>query len=143
MSLIEKLKTDTLSARKNKAPQAAALRTILGEIDTKSKLKGTKIDDTLALNIIKSTLKGLEETIAHLDKTNRVEDLEQAKLEKDVLDRYLPQSLTETQLQSVIQIAIKNGCSQMGQVMQHLKAHHNGAYDGKLAAKIAKQELAT
>lgn len=143
MSLIQKIKSDSLNARKNKAPHAAALKTILGELDTKSKLKGAKVDDTLALNIVKSTINGLDETIEHLEKTDRVNDIKQAKLEREMLNDYLPQNLSEAEINSIIKTAVSNGCSQMGQVMQHLKTHHNGAYDGKLAAQLAKKELST
>ena len=141
MSLITQLKADTLTARKNKAPQAAVLRTILGDLETKGKQKGTTVDDTLALSVIKSTIKGLDETITHLEGTTRTDDLTQAKIERDTLTAYLPKVMDETTLRSVVQHAITEGNTNIGSLMGYLKNNHGGAYDGKTASVIVKQEL--
>lgn len=141
MTLIDTLKADTLTARKNKDASAAVLRTVLGAIDTRSKQKGTVVDDALALSIIKSTLKGLEDTLASLENTQRTEAIAQTKLEIDTLTIYLPKQMSEAALLEAIDAGIKSGHTAIGPLMGYLKTNFEGQYDGKQASQLVRQAI--
>ena len=65
--------------------------------------------------------------------------------EKEVLDRYLPKTLSEDELTKVVEELIeKNGFTtmkDMGNVMKILKETYPNQYDGKLASTIIRNKL--
>jgi len=66
--------------------------------------------------------------------------------EKAVIERYLPEQLSEDQLRELVVETVKTmGASspaQLGQVIGSVKAQAGAAADGSLIAKIAKEVLA-
>lgn len=70
-------------------------------------------------------------------------DKEQAEIE--VIERYLPKQLSETEAREAITAIIDElGLSspkELGQVMKALKARHPGQVDGKVASSLARELL--
>jgi uncharacterized protein YqeY len=139
MSLLETIREHTLSARKNKAPEAGGLVTLLGEIDTKAKtLKPARdLKDDEVVAIVRKFLKGINEM---MELSEAAPD-DKLKAEKAALERYLPKQMSEDEIRDFCKARIAEGLN-MGQIMGALKASHPGQYDGKLASGIAKSLLA-
>ncbi|MSU91884.1 hypothetical protein GE300_20115 [Rhodobacteraceae bacterium 2CG4] len=55
MSLLQTIRADALAARKAKAPEAGVLVTLIGEIDTKAKLRpaGSELTDDEVVAVVK------------------------------------------------------------------------------------------
>jgi uncharacterized protein YqeY len=149
-TLIETIKKDQLQARKNKDSFAAtALTTLIGEAEMIGKNDGNRQStDEEVVGVVGKFVKNINDTIKELNKkggdnTARVADLEK---EKTILNAYMPKQLTEDELRAEMQKLIAefslSGPKGMGVLMKELKARFNGAYDGTLASKVAKEVLA-
>ena len=146
MSLIEQIKQANLEARKSKNSVAAALLTTLySDIVTVGKNAGNRsTTEAEAVAVIKKFIKGVDETIAAF---NGKEDsrLNSALIEKEILNKFLPVQLSETEIAEVVKSVISTienaSAKHMGQIMKHLKDNYSGQYDGALASKVIKQLL--
>jgi hypothetical protein len=141
MSLIDTIKADSLKARKEKSPTSAVLLTVLGTIETRAKQKGSLTGDEMTFSVVKSTLKGLDDTIAILENKDRDADLVKAKAERDALLVYIPKGLSDEELQRAIDTGKSEGATNVGALMGYLKANHTGLYDGKKASKMVQESL--
>lgn len=128
-TLFEQIKNDRNDFRKaGLKAQAGILTVLVGEIDTKSKIK--ELTDADIVAIIKKLIASNEETIKLSGAVEVTLQLENA-----VLYNYLPQQLTEGQLRE-----IATHWDNLGAFMKHLKEAYAGRYDGKLA-KVAFESV--
>lgn len=139
--LFEKIQQDLLAERKIKSPYCSTLRTVVGEIQTKSKMKNAELDDTIVISVVKSNIKGLDQTIEQLAETNRNIDHLAACAEKKFLEKYLPKIMSEDELRDVITPYMTNGTVGIGEIMQMLKSSHPNQYDAKMASNIIKDMM--
>lgn len=141
MSLFQTLKIDALEARKaRRTKTAAALTTLIGELETFSKNAGRDPTDADVVTFVKKTVKNIDETLKVISnkEDERAIDLEH---EKVIFERYLPRQLDEAQLGTIIDLAISSGATSVGDVMKLLKTSYGGQYDGALASTILKQRF--
>jgi uncharacterized protein YqeY len=96
--LIEKIKHDQLVARKNRDQiESTLLTTLIGEADMVGKNNGNRDPfDEEVISVVKKFLKGVNETIAILEKSGR--DVSQFEKEREILDSYLPTQLTKEKI---------------------------------------------
>ena len=145
MSLLEKIKSDQLQARKNREQlKSVLLTTVIGEASAIGKNDGNReTTDQEVTAVIQKFLKGINETHAYLIKANDP-DLEAAlttvKNEKEILEGYLPTQLTVEQLTGIIGAQLHTGTlvkgpTLKGTAMKYLKETFAGQYDGKVAAQ--------
>jgi len=144
MTLIAKIKSEQITARKNRnGPMAALLTTLIGEAEMVGKNAGREVLDAEVVATIKKFIKSIDETIKALGADD--ERARAAIDEKVVLEHFLPKQMSENELTVVVQ-AIKQelsaGQKDMGKVMGLLKTRHDGQYDGKLASTVVKTVLA-
>ena len=146
MSLLQQIKGAQLIARKSKATLAAALlTTLIGEAEMIGKNAGNReTTDAEVVAVIKKFIKNIDETLEALkfSSDGRVQD---ANLEKRILETFLPKQLSEDELRKIVEdIKSEINATQkdMGKVMGLLKARHDGLYDGKLASTLVKNVLA-
>lgn len=148
MSLLDSIKKDQLEARKAKnAVKASLLTTLLGEVQIVGKNDGNReTTDVETISIIRKFIKNINETLTHLSK--QTESPFQSELgemkdkftqEKEILEVYLPQQMSEGQLLKVLSLQIAEGnliqgASFKGQAMKYLKDNFAGTYDGKQAS---------
>ena len=150
MSLLEQIKTASLEARKARdVISATLLTTLLAEATNVGKNDGNREStDAEVVAVVKKFIKGVDETMAHLEKLDgdHTKTTAIAVAEKSVLSQFVPTQLDEAQLQAVIDslvagLATRNA-KQMGAVMKQLKEKYEGHYDGQLASKLIKTALA-
>jgi uncharacterized protein YqeY len=145
--LIEQIKKDQVEARKTKSALAATLlTTVIGEATTVAKnAQRVNPTDEEVTAVIKKFLKGINDTQEALRKGNALDTAERMAVvnaEQEILERYLPQQMTEVQLQIIVNAAILGGTPEnMGALMGYLKQNHAGQYDGKMANSVIKGVL--
>jgi uncharacterized protein YqeY len=159
MSLIEKIKASQVEARKARNTLAATLlTTLLGEANmvAKNAQRDAPTDEEVQA-VVKKFLKGNAETQAIIHKAVAAQEehhpayisqeimskLTVAQEEQKILEGYLPQQLSESELIQIVNTAIQAGtASNVGALMGFLKANHAGKYDGKIASAAVKTALA-
>ena len=141
MSLAEKIKKDQFESRKNKdAVKASLLTTLYSEVSMKGKNAGRETSDDEAIQVIQKFLKGVNETIGYLEKDlNKNEALEVAKVEKNILEGYLPKMASIEDIRAEISSLKSNGITNLGAIMKGLKDKFGSSLDGKLASQLAKE----
>jgi uncharacterized protein YqeY len=136
MTILQQIESKALAARKAKDTVAKNLLiTLLGELETKAKRGGEEVTDTLVISTVKKFMDSATDTLKHVAGVN-AESEEQCKQELDILKHFLPDQLTESQIESAITMA---DVKSLGEAMGFLKKSFAGQYDGALASKVAKR----
>jgi len=140
MTLMQKIKDDQLTARKEKSWKAMALTTLLGEAAMIGKNDGNReTTDPECVAVIKKFIKNMEDTakLCGLD--------DHTAMEIDMLNDYLPKQMENTALVvAVQQIVLEHaltGPRDMGTVMKLFKEKYDGQYDGKELSVVVKGVL--
>jgi len=132
--LVDQLKADRMTAMKERnAVAKTILTTLLGELEGAAKRGNSDITDDMVIRTCKKFVAANLEVIAF--NGNNVEQLAEENI---VLDRFIPKQLTKDELYAIIEGLEADN---LGTVMKHLKANHDGTYDGKLAANVAHTVL--
>lgn len=145
MTLPERLKTDLLTALKAKAePDRTVLRSLLTALKNAEIAAGAPLDEAAAAGVLQKQLKQRQESVAAY--AERPELAQNEEAEATVIRRYLPDPLSEEELQKLVDTAIQStgatGASQMGTVMGALKPLIAGRADGAAVASLVKARLA-
>lgn len=134
----KQLEQDTLQARKSRAGEKATLlTTVLAQVKTRAIDDGHReANDEDVVVVVRQFLKSANENI-ELAKKNH-SDSSVFENEKNILQNYLPQQMSEEELtQAIKELAANN----IGEAMKGLKEKYHGRYDGKLASQIVKKVL--
>lgn len=103
------------------------------------------LDDTEIEGVIAREVKKRRESIALYEQNNRPELAENEQKEIEVLAGYLPQQLTDDEIQAVIDEVITGlgdvDMKAMGQVIGAVKAKCGTAADGATVARLVKATL--
>ena len=129
------IKKDMMDAMKSgSTSKRDILRVLMGEIQRNEQSTGGKLE--LTNNDI---IKLVKKMVENIKETNGDDN------EVIVLSEYLPKSLTESELESIIGFQIsENGYSSMkdmGTIMKFLSESYPSQYDGKLASNIIRNKL--
>ncbi len=146
MSLKESLIQDLKEAMKNgdaiakEAIQMARSAVLQVEKDQK-----VTLDDDGILEIIAKEVKKRIDTMPDFEKSGRQDRIDNLKAEIEVLKRYLPEQLTETQIEDIVKEAIAStgatSAKEIGKVMQAVMPKTKGRADGKIINQIVKKLL--
>ena len=103
-------------------------------------------DDALVVEVLQKMVKQRRESIDMYEKGGREELAEIERGEVAVIERFLPQTLSEDETRAAIE-AIKaeigaSGMKDMGRVMAELKARHAAVLDMSKASGLVKASLA-
>lgn len=136
--LFDDIAKANIQALKDHDKQARAILSVVyGKLKLQSIEKGTKtLEDGECLRIISKTMKELEEEQAGYAKANRPEQVEEIEKQKETLQKFLPQMLSEDEIRAEID---KLEDKTIPNVMKHFKIHFNGLCDMGLVSKIAKE----
>jgi len=148
MSLQNDIKEDLMKARYAKNTDVVKiLSTLLGEasIIGKSKRNGESTDEEV-VSVVKKFLMGIEENLKMHEFINEQSQIcNSLRYERDLISKYMPQQLSESELKTIIQGIIKefqlNSIRQVGLVMSELKKNYSGRYDGNIAIQLVKESL--
>lgn len=146
MSLKDQLKEDMKAAMKAREEGKTALSVIRM---VNSAIKNTEIndkvelDDAGVLGILAKEMKTRQDSLEEFIKAGREDLIAHVKDEMAVLQKYMPAQLTEDEIRTIVQDAIK-ACGDnvnMGNVMKHVMPKTKGRADGKLVNSIVKEQL--
>ena len=154
MDLKEKFQLDLKTAtREKKEVEVSVLRQLLATILNKEKEKRFKsgeekdiqLTDEEVIEVISTEVKKRKEAITEYEKGERPELVEKEKRELEILEKYLPEQLSEEEIKKLVKEAIeKVGASEpkdMGKVMSELMPQVKGKADGSQVSKIVKELL--
>lgn len=142
MNLKQRIQDDMKTALKSgDKPKLSAIRLILAaikqrEIDARADLSEAEI-----LAVLDKMAKQRRESIACFEAAGRDDLVQKEQTELEVIQSYLPQALTEAEIEVLIRSAIAEigaqGVQDMGKVMAKLKPKIQGRADlGQVSAKV-------
>jgi len=121
------------------------LRNIIGKIKATQIDKGETLTDEESLKILKTAAKQLKESLDQYRKGGRDDLAEKEAFELTLLEKYLPEQLSEEQIRQTVKNIVKNTGSgsmqDMGKVMGATMQELAGSADGKIVQKIVQEEL--
>ena len=111
-----------------------------------SRTKGQKeMSDSELIAILKKMIKQRKDSIEQFDKGGRADLSEIEKNELLVLDKYMPEMMSEEAINELVTKTISElgaaGPQDMGKVMGHLKGSVGDSADMGLVSKIVKEKL--
>ena len=146
MSLKELLVQDLKHAMKDgdsvskTAIQMARSAVLQVEKDTR-----VTLDDDGIVEIIAKEVKKRMDTLPDFERSNRQDLIDNLKAEIEVLKKYLPQQLSECEIEEIVKEAISStgatSAKEIGKVMQAVMPKTRGKADGKLVNQIVKKLL--
>jgi uncharacterized protein len=117
----------------------AAIKNI--EID-----KQIALDDAAVVNVVRSQIKQIEETIAGFEAAGRGDETGDEKSKVETLKAFLPVGLSDAALEAIVAgVVASTGAESMrdmGKVMGLVKAEVAGRADGGTIARLVKAALA-
>lgn len=148
----EKIQEDLSRAIKQQnSLVTGVLRMVLAAISNKEKEKKYKeekenLNKEELIEIISSEAKKRKEAILEYKKAGRKELLEKEKEELEILQKYLPEQLSEEELKNIVKGAIEeigaDSINNLGKVMAKVMPMVKGKADGNKVSQIAKKLLA-
>ena len=127
----------------------STLRMLLAEMANKEKDKQYKKKESLTeeekIDIISSEAKKRKDSINEFEKGNRQDLADKEKLELEVLQKYLPEQLSEEDIRKIVEETIKEVSAEtmqdFGKIMGALMPKVKGKADGNMVSKIVKELL--
>ena len=123
------------------------LRNIIGKIKTTQIDKGETLTDEESLKILKIAAKQLKESLDQYRKGGRDDLAEKEAFELTLLEKYLPEQLSEEHIRQIVKNIVKNTGSgsmqDMGKVMGATMQELAGSADGKIVQRIVQEELSS
>ena len=101
------------------------------------------LDDDGIIEILAKEVKKRRDSMPDYERAGRQDLVDNIKAEIDVLLKYLPQQLTEEELEIIVKKAVQetgaNSVKDLGKVMQIVMPLVKGRADGKMINQIAKK----
>ena len=146
MSLKEKLQEDLKSSMKNKDTNKKSVITLIRasikqyEVDNRVELGDEEITDLIA-----KQLKQTRDSRDEFAKAGREDLVEKADAEIEILKEYLPQQLSEEELNEIVISTISEvgatSMKDMKNIMSSIMPKVKGRADGKLINELVKKNL--
>jgi len=131
--------------RAKDSARLSALRLLTAAMKQKEVDERIALDDAQVLSILEKMIKQRKESIAQFEKASRQDLADKEKAEITVLSAYLPQRMSDAEIQKAIDSAISetgaSGAKDMGKVMAALKAKLAGRADMGQISGLVKAKL--
>lgn len=120
-----------------------AMKSALKYKDVEKEQAGVSEEE--AIQIFQSMIKQRKDSADQFEKFGRADDAAKEKKEIEIIMSFLPQQLSESEVKTLIQEAIKTSGAKapgdMGKVMKELKPKITGRADAKVVSDLVKQSL--
>ena len=141
-SLKEKLRADLNDARRARDKlRTQLMTTILADLKYREIELGHEAGDADIIEVVNRGIKRRREAAEQMRAGARIELAEKEEAEAELLSVYLPKQLDESEVRSFVRAAIAEGANNMGAVMGKIMPRIKGAFDGKEANRIVREEL--
>ena len=146
MAIKEKLLEDMKTAMKEKdSVRKDAVIMVRSAILQTEKDNKITLDDQAIIEVIAKEVKKRKDSLPEYEKSNREDLISKLKTEIDILMKYLPEQMSEQEVEETVKQAItETGASSikdMGKVMSAVQTKVKSRADGKLINQIVKKYL--
>jgi hypothetical protein len=144
----DELLKDLTSAMKNQDKETlSVLRMVKGAIQLEEINKKHELTDEEFIGVISKQIKTRKESILEFEKANRTDLIEQTTKEIEVLNKYMPEQLSEEEVLKIIDEAFDEvkpqAQSDMGKLMGYVNPKLKGKADMSFVSKTIKERLAS
>ena len=140
--ITEDMKT---AMRARDTQRLAAVRLVLAAIKQKEVDERKDLTDQDVIGVVEKMIKQRRESISHYEKAARADLAEVEKFELAVLQGYMPQALSESEVEAAVAAALTEsgaqGVRDMGKVMGVLKGKLAGRADMSVVSAMVKARL--
>ena len=123
------------------------LRNIIGKLKAQQIDKGEDLTKEECIQILQSSAKQLKDSIEQYEKGGRDDLAKVEAFELKLIEKYLPEQLSEEEIRISVQKTIKStgakSMQDMGWVMGSIMKNLAGAVDGKMVQKIVQEKLSS
>lgn len=146
MGLRERIQEDMKNAMRSKEQaKLGVIRLLLAAIKQREVDERLTLDDHEVLIVLDKMLKQRRDSITQYQQADRQDLVDQEAYEMGVLEHYLPEQLTDAEIQNLIHKALQeagaNSVKDMGKVMSILKPQIQGRADTAEVSKQVKEAL--
>ena len=147
MALREQLNEDIKVAMKaREQDKLAALRLMLSAVKQREVDERITLDDAGVISVVEKMIKQRKDSIAQFEKAARQDLADKEKFEIGVIEAYLPQQLSEAEIDAIVVAAIAatgaKSAADMGKVMGIVKPKLAGRADMGKVSSLVKAKLA-
>ena len=142
---------ETLSAALTEAMKAQdetrkiPLRLVMAAVKEAEIEKREELKEEEVLRIVQKEVKARQESIADAEKAGREDLIKTAKAEMAVLQKYLPEGLSEAELEAILKETISEvgatSMADMGKIMQAVMPKVQGRADGGQVNQLVRKLL--
>jgi len=142
----QRILDDIVSAMKNKDKEKlAVLRMIKGAMQLEEINKKSELSDDEVIGVISKQIKTRKESIVEFEKGGREDLIDKTNLEIDILNSYMPEQLSEEEVNKIINDAFDKvnptSMKDMGKLMGLLTPQLKGKADMSSVSVIIKEKL--
>ena len=146
MNLNDRIMNDLKDAMKNKDSfKLGVIRMVKGAIQLEKINKKRELNDDEVIDVISKQIKLRKDSINEFEKAGRTDLVDTTKQEVEILNEYMPEQLTENEVNKIIDEAFSkvNPTSQkdMGLIMKEVTPRVKGKTDMGEVSKIIKEKL--
>ena len=146
MALREQLNEDIKTAMKaREQDKLNALRLLLSEVKRKEVDERITLDDAGVIGVVEKMLKQRKDSISQFEKAARQDLVDKEKFEVGVLEAYLPQQLSQAEIEAIVGEAVAatgaKSAADMGKVMGIVKPKLAGRADMGKVSGLVKAKL--
>lgn len=146
MSLVEQTTKDMTTAMKEQDKfTLSVLRMLKSALQMEKISKNHDLSDEEAITVIKKQVKQRKDSISEFEKYSKTAEVEDLKKEIEILSKYLPEELSQEELNKIIDEAFDElkptSIKDMGKVMKEVTAKCAGRADMSLVSSIIKEKL--
>ena len=124
-----------------------SLRNIIGKLKAQRIDKREDLTKEECIQILQSSVKQLKDSIEQYEKGGRDDLAKVEAFELKLIEKYLPEQLSEEEIRISVQNTIKStgakSMQDMGRVMGSVMKNLAGAVDGKVVQKIVQEKLSS
>jgi uncharacterized protein YqeY len=147
MALREKLNEDIKTAMKaREQDKLGALRLMLAAVKQREVDERITLDDAGVIAVVEKMIKQRKDSIAQYEKAARQDLADKEKFEIGVIESYLPQQLSQAEIDAIVAEAIQStgakSAADMGKVMGVVKPKLAGRADMGKVSGMVKAKLA-
>lgn len=142
----EQIMNDLKNAMKSQDKELLnVIRMLKGAIQLEEINLKRQLNDEEIVTVISRQIKSRKETITELENSNRNELIQQAKNEIEILNRYMPEMMSEEEINKVIDSVFEEvkpvDSKDMGKVMGKISPILKGKADMSLVSNLIKDRL--
>ena len=141
----EKILEDMKSAMKSQDKEVlSVLRMVKGAISMQEIDKKKELSDEEVISVIAKEIKTRKESIVEFEKGGRTDLVSKTQSEIDILNKYMPEQLSEEQINKIIDEAFNSlnpSASDIGKVMGYITPKVKGKADLSIVSQLVKERL--